>query len=73
MNQLRACECADPGCPDHPNKSLCTKRATVALIRGDWAGNPRCFMCDACAEDALALGVFYLDEDCPMEGDDDAA
>lgn len=57
------CECVDSACPAHRGIARCIKPANATLIRSDMAGNPIVRMCDACVEDALASGVFSVDED----------
>lgn len=52
------CGCADPGCPVHPGSSSCTRGGTRVVRRIDMEDRTGTRMCAACAEDALASGVF---------------
>lgn len=56
---MKKCKCSDPGCPEHPGKSKCIKKATHALLRIDLGGMVD--MCEGCASDALESGVFAGD------------
>jgi hypothetical protein len=51
------CECSDPLCPVHKGKE-CANKAQMELIRIDFEGQPKCYFCKRCAEDALQSGVF---------------
>jgi hypothetical protein len=52
------CDCCDPGCPVHKDKSGCTNQATVTVRRLDFEDQPIYWFCDGCAQDALDSGVF---------------
>lgn len=64
------CDCFDSGCPaGHGSTSRilkdsqCPQEATLRLYRSDFADNPVVEFCEACAEDALASGLFGVEED----------
>jgi hypothetical protein len=57
MKKLQ-CECSDPGCPEHEGKSECTKQAKHMVRRIDFEGQPKCYFCQGCYEDAIESGVF---------------
>jgi hypothetical protein len=50
------CECADPKCPHC--WGACKDRPVVTLGRVDSDGHVR--MCEACGQDALESGVFFV-------------
>ena len=53
------CECWDTGCPC---AGYCSRKATTVLARTDYclAVIP---MCERCAEDAMASGLFVTEEE----------
>lgn len=52
----RPCECSDPGCPNHQD-AQCWGAAYYTLTRVDM-DNAKVRFCAACADDAIASGVF---------------
>jgi len=52
------CECSDPGCPAHNGVSSCEAMAKITLYRVDMEDRTGTAMCDDCADDAFASGVF---------------
>jgi len=52
------CECSDPGCPVHEGSDFCANKSTQRLHRIDMDDEEGTRMCEACAEDACASGVF---------------
>ena len=59
MPRKTTCECCDQGCPVHRNVAACGRPATETVRRIDMDdGLTRFKMCEGCAEDALASGVF---------------
>jgi len=57
------CECSDPGCSEHQGREKCPGSAVVTVFRSDMVDELGTEMCEACAEDALDSGVFYVEED----------
>ena len=62
--RIHVCQCADPGCPVHRGLSPCSEVTTreyprltrvYRIDQVDLTGTP---MCQPCAEDAMASGVF---------------
>ena len=53
------CECSDPGCKACYGQ--CSKRAKTNLIRVDMDDRGGTLFCDACADDALASGIYRED------------
>jgi hypothetical protein len=51
-----ACACTDPGCPYCAGE--CTQPAKTVVVRIDMEDRTGTPMCLACADDALACGVF---------------
>lgn len=60
------CECTDPGCPVHKGTSSCARESLTTLYRVDTADETGTAMCEACADDAMASGLFST-----VEGDDE--
>src|SRR5690349_3250529 len=60
MSAKMTCECADSGCPEN-HGAACEARATVTLWRVDMI-DASCAKCEECAEDALASGLFSMEE-----------
>lgn len=60
------CECSDPGC-NHTTPELEAKEYDSAdlnaLIRVDMADDSQIYFCPHCTDDALASGVFAIDEE----------
>jgi hypothetical protein len=59
---MRACKCADRGCPVHKGTE-CTRMATrempiVTLYRVDMDDRSGTPFCSMCAEDAMESGLF---------------
>lgn len=52
------CGCTDPACPVHTRHIACHKLATQTLYRVDMEDRTGTPMCDGCAEDAFASGLF---------------
>jgi hypothetical protein len=50
------CECSDPKCPTCKGK--CTGSATHCLVRIDTEDKTGTLMCEGCASDALASGLY---------------
>ena len=53
------CGCADRGCPAHVGIADCKVPSVVSLFRSDMSDTSGTRFCQACADDALACGVFY--------------
>lgn len=53
---IRACECADPGCPACTGK--CKRPSVLTLWRVDMADRSGVRVCEACGEDCMESGVF---------------
>lgn len=63
MQRLPWCECSDPGCKNHPGKSVCgVARGVVNLRRVDMEDATGTMFCDECADDAFESGVFTINE-----------
>lgn len=58
MATVALCECADPGCEIHEGRSQCEREAFLTLYRVDMDDKTGTMMCDGCAGDALATGLF---------------
>lgn len=52
------CRCSDPGCTVHIGSSKCTKLSFIILYRIDMEDSTGAPFCAACAEDAMACGLF---------------
>jgi len=52
------CECSDPGCPVHPQRSHCQLTVARLLFRIDMQDETGTLFCDGCAEDAWSSGLF---------------
>ena len=52
------CECSDMQCPAHKGQANCTKRAVRRLYRIDMTDRTGTYFCQACADDAMASGLF---------------
>ena len=53
------CECGDSGCPVHQEKEQCSRRPVEVVRRIDMGdGQTKFWMCEDCASDAYASGVF---------------
>jgi len=65
MAKWLACECSDPGCPaEHGSEEHgVVSRDVSILYRIDMEDNTGTAMCDECAEDAFASGLFTTRED----------
>jgi len=61
MNKLCkevVCECADPGCTVHRGMSDCLNMSYDILYRVDMHDETGTAMCEHCADDAFASGLF---------------
>jgi hypothetical protein len=58
MSDFLHCECADSGCPAHLGQSVCMLEWSCVLYRVDMQDGTGTRFCPACADDALASGVF---------------
>lgn len=63
------CECSDRNCPEHAARAACVNAAETTLYRIDTQNASGTAFCEACAEDAIASGVFS--SDAPSDEDDD--
>jgi hypothetical protein len=56
----KICGCADRHCPaPHNGTATCHVRATITLYRVDMDDRTGTDMCEPCADDAMASGLFY--------------
>lgn len=55
---MAKCECSDPGCPIHKNKSKCDNNARYCMMHVDMDDETGTLMCMSCGEDASDCGLF---------------
>jgi hypothetical protein len=60
---MTQCECSDKKCPIHEGEDNCPNEGTVTLERTCFAGKPRGYFCERCAEDMLESGYFAYPAD----------
>ena len=63
MTHHITCECSDPGCKGHKGQSECTGESNQILYRVDMQDETGTAMCDVCADDAFASGLFTTKDD----------
>ena len=68
------CECTDKLCPVHEGSESCSNSLSKNIVRIDMEDITGTDMCEDCAEDALASGIFTIREakalnyDCERHG-----
>lgn len=66
----KRCKCSDPACPvshgDFEVTHQCGRQASILLYRVDMEDETGTLMCDGCSEDAMASGLFTMED----EGDE---
>lgn len=57
-----SCECSDSNCEAHRGDDICSKPVSTILYRVDMVDKTGTAMCDDCADDASASGLFTTRE-----------
>lgn len=59
----KLCQCADSGCPVHTGVPHCAHASLTTVYRVDMDDKTGTAMCEECANDAMASGVFDTDDE----------
>jgi hypothetical protein len=62
MDDISACECSDPGCPEHKGDSECIHPGLSVLYRIDMLDYTGTLFCEKCGQDAIGSGLFTVGE-----------